>query len=137
MSKYQGRVDPLELLRAVYTEDKKVRLKDKNLIFDKDIKLPLSQPTAWVSPLSHKQYSLGSLWLFLESHLKRINDYILKVTELGVDNVTISDRDEIANYFLGKIKDSQCINQEAKLNLSLKHHPQRPAPSVGLDEEGG
>jgi len=33
MSKYQGRVDPLELLRAVYTEDKKVRHKDKHLIF--------------------------------------------------------------------------------------------------------
>ena len=80
MSKYQGRVDPLELLRSVYTLDKKVRLKDKSLLFEKDIKLPLTQPTAWVSTISQKQYSLGSLWLFMEHHLKHINDYIIKIT---------------------------------------------------------
>ena len=80
MSKYQGRVDPLELLRSVYTEDKKVRLKDKYLFFDKDIKLPLSQPTAWVSTISQKQYSLGSLWLFMEYHLKKIDDYFNKIS---------------------------------------------------------
>lgn len=92
MSKYQGRVDPIELLRAVYTEDKKVKLKDKHLIFEKDVRLPINQPTAWVSPLSTKQYSVGSLWLFMENHLKRINDYITKVSEYGLDSVTISDR---------------------------------------------
>ena len=80
MSKYQGRVDPLDLLRAVYTEDKKVRLKDKNLIFDKDVKIPIDQPTAWVSTISKKQYSVGSLWLFMEHHLKKIQDYITKIT---------------------------------------------------------
>lgn len=111
MSKYQGRVDPLELLRAVYTENKKARLKDKYLVFEKDIRLPLSQATAWVSPISKKQYTLGSLWLYLEYHLKHITDYITKITEYGVDNVTISDREEIVNYFMGKINDSICINQ--------------------------
>ena len=65
MSKYQGRMDPLELLKAVYTQHKKVKLKDKHLIFEKDVRLPLSQPTAWVSPISEKQYTLGALWLFL------------------------------------------------------------------------
>lgn len=137
MSKYQGRVDPLELLRAVYTEQKKARLKDKYLIFEKDIRLPLSQPTAWVSPISKKQYTLGSLWLYIESHLKHITDYINKITEYGVDNVTISDREEIVNYFTGKINDSACINQEAKLNLSLKNNAQRAQPTTGFEEEGG
>jgi hypothetical protein len=65
MSKYQGRVDPLELLRTAYTEEKKIKLKDKNLVFEKDIRMPLTQPTAWVSPITKKQYSLGSLWLYL------------------------------------------------------------------------
>jgi hypothetical protein len=132
MSKYQGRVDPLELLRGVYTEGKKVRLKDKSLIFEKEIKLSLTQLTAWVSPISGKQYSLGSLWLYMENHLKRIPDYINKVTELGVDNVTISDRPEIVNYFLGKISESACISQEAKLSLSLKQNPQRAQPTTGF-----
>ena len=136
MSKYQGRVDPIELLRAVYTEDKKVRLKDKHLIFEKEIKFSLAQPTAWISPLSNKQYSLGSLWLYLEYHQKRITDYITKITEYGVENVTISDREEMANYFLGKVKESLCINQEAKLQLAMKNPPHRP-PQTGLEEEGG
>jgi len=65
MSKYQGRVDPLELLRTTFTEGKRVKLKDKQLIFEKDIRLPLTQPTAWVGNSSKKQYSLGSLWLYL------------------------------------------------------------------------
>jgi hypothetical protein len=65
MSKYQGRVDPLDLLRNSYIENKKIKLKDKYLIFDKDIRIPLSQPTAWISANSKKQYSLGSLWLYL------------------------------------------------------------------------
>ena len=136
MSKYQGRVDPLDLLRGVYTEDKKVRQKDKNLIFEKDIKLPLTLPTAWVSTISQKQYSLGSLWLFMEHHLKKINDYLIKITEYGVENVPISDRQEISDYFTGKIKESSCINQEAKLNLALKNstnNQQRNMPTTGFE----
>jgi hypothetical protein len=53
-------------------EDKKIKLKDKTLVFEKDIRLPLSQLTAFVSPLTNKQYTIGSLWLFLEDHLKRV-----------------------------------------------------------------
>jgi hypothetical protein len=92
MSKYQSRADPLELLRTAYSEGKRVKLKDKNLIFEKDVRIPLSQPTAWVSPLSKKQYTIGSLWLYLEFHMGNVTDYLNKISEYGVDNVTISDR---------------------------------------------
>lgn len=65
MSKYQSRADPIDLLRSAYSEGRRVKLKDKLLVFEKDVRVPLSQPTAWVSPLTKKQYSVGSLWLYL------------------------------------------------------------------------
>jgi hypothetical protein len=102
-----------------------VKVKDKQLIFEKDVRLPLNQSTAWLSTLTKKQYTLGSLWLYLEFHLTHITDYLNKISEYGVDNVTISDRDEIVNYFLGKTTDSKCINQELKLQLSMKTNPKR------------
>jgi hypothetical protein len=98
-SKYQGRIDPLELLRNSYMNNKRPRYKDKYLIFEKDIRLPVTTPTAWVSKITKKQYSLGSLWLCMENHLKFINDYLAKVSELGLDMIVISDRDEIIKYF--------------------------------------
>jgi hypothetical protein len=64
-SKYQGRLDPLDVLRNSISTEKRAKIKDRYLVFDKEIKLALSTPTAWLSPLTKKQYSLGSLWLYL------------------------------------------------------------------------
>ena len=79
--------------------NKRVKLKDKYLLFEKDIRMPLNMPTAWVSNLTKKQYTLGSLWLFMEYHVKNVTDYINKISDYGVENVVISDREEIAKYF--------------------------------------
>jgi hypothetical protein len=81
-SKYQGRLDPLEILRNSISTDKRAKIKEKYLIFDKEIKLALSTPTAWLSPQTKKQYSLGSLWLYLESVHKNIglSEYLPKVS---------------------------------------------------------
>lgn len=68
MSKYQNRADPLDLLRAAYSDStgkQRVKLKDKQLIFEKDVRVSILQPTAWVSPVSKKQYTIGALWLYL------------------------------------------------------------------------
>ena len=135
MSKYQGRIDALDLLRSTYSQGKRAKLRDNALSFEKDVRLPLLHPTAWVSPLSKKRYNLGSLWLFLESHLGHITDYMLKVSEHGLDNVTVSDRQAIADYFLGKVSESECINQEIKLELATKS-AKRDQPSSGFDEGG-
>ena len=67
----------------------------------------------------------------MEHHLKKISDYLVKVTEYNVENVTISDREEIINYFTGKVSHTNCINQEAKLALSLKP---RTAPTSGFED---
>lgn len=76
MSKYSARMDPLDLLRLAYTEGKAVRLKDRQLLFEKDVRVPLGQPTAWVSPLTKKQYTVGSLWLYLEFRMGRATNYL-------------------------------------------------------------
>jgi hypothetical protein len=83
-----------------------VKMKDKYLLFEKDVRIPFSQLTAWVSPLSKKQYTIGSLWLYLESRVGNITDYMNKVSEYGVDNVVVSDREQIYQYFNGKISES-------------------------------
>ena len=76
MSKYQGRVDPIEQLRSAYLLNSgsktKIKQKDHYLYFDQDIKLNLKTETAWVSTALNKQYNLGSLWLFMEYHIENI-----------------------------------------------------------------
>lgn len=121
-SKYQGRIDPLELLKGAVAGGKKAKLKDKHLIFDKDIKMSLNTPTAWVSQHTKKQYSLGALWLLLECHNAPAGEYMKKVSEYEVETVNVADRNEIIKYFEGKISDSDCINQELKLQLASKNH---------------
>lgn len=65
-----------------------------------------------------------------------VSDYLNKISEYGVDNVTISDRSEIDNYFLGKIAESQCINQEIKLQLSTKNLSRaRDQPAAGFEDQ--
>jgi hypothetical protein len=61
-------------------------------VFDKDVRVALSQPTAWVASQSSKNYSLGALWLYLESFTGRLPDYLEKVTEFGVEGVIKPDR---------------------------------------------
>jgi hypothetical protein len=58
------------------------------------------QPTAWVGAQSHKQYNLGSLWLYLEYSTGSIFDYMERITEFALDIVLISDRKDIDAYFL-------------------------------------
>lgn len=58
-----------------------------------------------------------------------------KASEIGVDLVTISDRDEVKSYFTGKINESQCINQEIKLQLATKNISKvRDQPTTGFED---
>ena len=57
--------------------NKKPKQKEKYIYFDKDLKVPLKTPTAWQSPLTNKQYNIGSIWCYLE--YKDKPDYMIKV----------------------------------------------------------
>ena len=54
------------------------------------------------SPTADIAVTSGSL--YLEHNLKHVPDYMVKVLELGLDNVIVSDREAVADYFLGKVK---------------------------------
>ncbi len=127
-SKYMGRVDPIEILRNSIVNSKKIKQKGKYLEFDKDIKLLLKTPTAWLSPITKKQYSLGAIWLLLECKDK--SEYLMKTTELDVEMINIADKEEIEKYFTGQINDTECINMELKLQLLTKS-AKRDEPSGG------
>ena len=68
-------VDPLEQLKASYSQDDFSQLKvcqqGQSLIFSDGIKFPMKTVTAWFSPVTKKQYNLGSLWLLLEYNRKK------------------------------------------------------------------
>jgi hypothetical protein len=104
MSKYQGRVDSLELLRSFITQKKKIKHKDGYLFFD-SLKLKANTETPWLSPLTNKQYDLGSLWLLLDCDINKLNSaaYIEKSSQLGVTIINTADKAEILAYFQGKI----------------------------------
>lgn len=89
-SKFISRVDPIEILRNSIVNSKKIKQKGKYLEFEKDIKLPLKTPTAWLSPITNKQYSIGAIWLFLET--KDQIEYLTKATELDLEMINIADK---------------------------------------------
>ena len=90
-SKYMGRVDPLELLRNSIVNSKNIKQKGKYLEFDKDLRFPLKTPTAWLSPHTNKQYTMGAIWAFLE--FKDDSEYLTKVTEFDVERINVADKD--------------------------------------------
>ena len=121
MDKYQGRVDPLELLRSFVTQKKKIKYKEGSLYFD-NVKLKVTTETPWLSPITSKQYDLGSLWLLLDCDQKGQDSvqYIERTSQLGVEIVNTADKGEILNYFNGKKQTSECISNELKLEITQK-----------------
>lgn len=68
----------------------------------------------WQSKQTSKRYDLGSLWLFLEHNEKQssTSQYFNEVTTLKLQMVSNVDKEDIINYFTGKVDNSECINQE-------------------------
>jgi hypothetical protein len=110
MSRHEGRVDHLELLRTAYSTGKYVKRKDEQLVLDRDVRVSIRQPTAWVATQTNKTYNLGSLWLYLESATHRLSTYLDTLTELNLENVVVSDRKEIDAYFIHGNTRTPCIS---------------------------
>lgn len=71
---------------------KKIRQKEKYLYFEKDIKFPLKTPTAWLSPITNKQYTIGAIWAYLEFK-DNSSHYPAKTTDYDVEMINIADRE--------------------------------------------
>jgi hypothetical protein len=113
--------DVLSLLREYKLEKKPIRQKEFFLYFNNN-KFPLNifllnVLKAWKSKLTEKRYDLGSLWLLLEHHERQSSTslYYADVEKLKLSLVSNVDKEEIINYFTGKIEFSDAINQEFRL----------------------
>ena len=111
------RIDPISLLKDYFTNNKKIEQKDNLLVFSKSIKLNLNTPTAWQPPNSTKKYNLGDLWLFLNcKRNEKKNEYYKKISEfrnkIPIQLISLQHQEEIEKYFFGKIKNTNCINED-------------------------
>lgn len=77
----QRKVDPISLLRDAFVSNSKVTLSDNALVFGSQLKLPLDTPTAWQPQDNLKRYTIGDLWLFLESNRTDLSNYYQRVGE--------------------------------------------------------
>ncbi|KRX03389.1 hypothetical protein PPERSA_12668 [Pseudocohnilembus persalinus] len=115
-------VDPLDILRDFSLQEKQIKQKD-NYIYFNQVKFPLKQSTCWKAVASGKEYSLGTIWLFLEQKKQNLSfkDYSSKAQQFGVDIVTKIDQDDVYNYFKNQDFQTQSYNLELKQKLLEKN----------------
>jgi len=79
----QRKVDPINLLRESFVDNKPIVYHNGTLSFTDKTALKLDTPTAWQPPDKSKRYSLGDLWIFLS--VKRDNkpnpEYYQRISE--------------------------------------------------------
>jgi parafibromin len=115
-------IDPINLLRDYAINKKNIKISEKSLYFG-DTKIPIKTATAWNPKESQKQYCIGDLWIFIDSHLNpnKYPDrkYYEEVQSHDLQIISRIDQDEIIKYFTGKIEDSEAINQELKASFKI------------------
>jgi len=77
----QRKVDPITVLRDAFTSNAKITLSDNMLVFGSQIKLPIDTPTAWQPSDNNKRYSVGDLWLLLDSKKNGMTNYYQRISE--------------------------------------------------------
>lgn len=105
--------DPISLLKDYISNEKKIDSVGGKLYFS-NLEIPLNHQTAWKPKQSGKQYSIGSLWFFLQNHQLNKGDYARAITKAGVEMVSIPDRQEILDYFTGELDTTDSIDEELR-----------------------
>jgi len=98
-------------------KNRPIKIIDNYIVFS-HIRIPISAPTAWVSPISDKQYTIGSLYLCLKYRVFDAN-YINECNALKIDFVSKSDMDDIVEYFTGKVDTSDSIDEAKRLETLI------------------
>lgn len=111
--------DPINLLRDYTTSNKKIDLVGGKLYFN-NLEIPMNHETAWKSPHSNKQYSIGSIWFFLQNHQIEFKEYAKGCTKNQIEMVSRPDKSEILAYFQGEIEHSNCIDEEVRPSTLVK-----------------
>ena len=80
------------ILREHIQQNKKIERKGAYLVFSNGTKLKLDTPTACKQQNSQKQYTLGSIWLYLISKDDNLGAYMNKANKEKIETITLRDK---------------------------------------------
>ena len=89
-------------------------------LYFSNLEIPLNHLTAWKPKQSGKQYSIGSLWFFLQNSQLNKGDYARAIGKAGVEMVSIPDRAEILGYFTGEKDTTDSIDEELRSSTLIE-----------------
>lgn len=89
---------------------------DKQLDFQNGfLKLPLDTQTAWQrSDKQGQYYTLGSLYFMVANKDTKFGDYCREANRLKIPQVNVLDKQEVIDYFTGKLAESQKIDTDLR-----------------------
>ena len=111
--------DPISLLKDYVSSAKKIDLVGGKLYFN-NLEIPLTHLTAWKPKQSGKQYSIGSLWFFLQNHQLNKGEYARASSKAGVEMVSIPDRTEVLAFFTGEKDSTDSIDEELRPSTLIR-----------------
>jgi hypothetical protein len=85
-------VDPLLILREHIQQNKKIERKGGYLYFSNGIKLKLETPTACKQQHSEKQYTIGSIWMYLINKDDSLVSYMNKANKEKIETISLKDK---------------------------------------------
>lgn len=94
-------VDPINVLRETIMKKQAIKCKEDCLYFPNKLILRLGTKTAWQSSDTGEVYSLGDIWLYLDSRLGNSDDkaYFTKLAQMKKKHdlkiITASDRGKL------------------------------------------
>lgn len=85
-------IDPILILKDHFSNNKKIEKQGTNLVFEDGTKLKLDIPTAVLQTQTKKQYTLGSLWMYLLHRNDKLAAYIKECQKERIDTVNSLDK---------------------------------------------
>ena len=99
------------------------------------IKLPLNTQTAWKRKDGKGHYTLGSLWVALQSRSLRTGDYLRNAQKLKISIVEFNDREEVTKYFTDQVQETQWIDTAMRAQTLLRKDDLRSGRARPRDQK--
>lgn len=103
---------PEKILREHISSNKQINRKGEFIIFSDNQKLKLDTPTAFKQKSSGKQYSIGSVWLYLKFKHEPLSVYMNECRKEKIDPISTMDKDSLVQYFIHGIEDIEIYDKD-------------------------
>lgn len=103
---------PEKILREHISSNKQVNRKGELLIFSDNHKLKIDTPTAFKQKSTGKQYSIGSVWLYLKYKQEPLSIYMNECRKEKIDPISTMDKDSLVQYFIHGVEDIEIYDKE-------------------------